>query len=248
MHKEVQVFYKSLRRQLPEFFNNVKVLEIGSYNVNGSLREFFLNSQWVGVDLVSGPGVDVVSSGHNYNSSELFDHVLSSECFEHNPFYFETFENMVKFTKPGGLVTFTCASYGRAEHGTSSTNINDSPGNITTDPNYYKNLGEADFKASFIEENFTFYSFFEDNIHCDLMFVGLKKAEHTNSINQKKWHEIESFITREIFRRHFEQINEEQINIIKQLMSINQIVNEIKTNNSKSLYSLAKKGLSKLLR
>ena len=44
--------------------DNIKVLEIGSYNVNGSIRAFFPNANYTGVDLCDGPGVDIVSSGH----------------------------------------------------------------------------------------------------------------------------------------------------------------------------------------
>ena len=39
------------------------ILEIGSYEVNGSLRKYFLNSNYLGIDLIEGPGVDKVLDG-----------------------------------------------------------------------------------------------------------------------------------------------------------------------------------------
>ncbi len=50
-----------------------------------------------------GPGVDVVSSGHALDfPDETFDVTLSCECFEHNPYWLETFRNMHRMTKAGG--------------------------------------------------------------------------------------------------------------------------------------------------
>ena len=51
-----------------EFFRTEKIsiFELGSYDVNGSIRSIFNNvSKYIGLDLIEGPGVDVVYDGKN---------------------------------------------------------------------------------------------------------------------------------------------------------------------------------------
>ena len=52
MHQEVREWLGELRRQHPEAFVCDSVLECGSYNVNGSVRDLFAarsTSGWIGV-------------------------------------------------------------------------------------------------------------------------------------------------------------------------------------------------------
>ena len=113
-HPEQTGFIRLMRDFV--FPSSGSVLEIGSYQVNedGRLRAIFSGCSYTGVDLVEGPGVDIVASGHEVNlPSDSFDVALSAECFEHNPLWRETFANMYRMTKPGGVVIITCASKGR---------------------------------------------------------------------------------------------------------------------------------------
>lgn len=156
-----------------------RVLEIGSYDINGSVRQFFPANQagkYVGVDLCEGPGVDVVGFGHEINfPDESFDVALSCECFEHDPHWAKTFKNMNRMTKANGVVAFTCASLGRLEHGTSRTEIS-SPGTQSIGIDYYRNLTQADFESNFpLKDMFAFYRFYYNRPSFDLYFVGLKK-------------------------------------------------------------------------
>ena len=73
--------------------SNLKVLEIGSYIVNGTIRPYFEGSQYIGVDLIPGPGVDIVEHAEKINfPKEIFDVTISCECFEHNPYWLESFK------------------------------------------------------------------------------------------------------------------------------------------------------------
>ena len=62
------------------------VVEIGAQNVNGGLRERIPNTfEYLGVDFVKAPGVDVVLEDP-YKlpfDDESHDVVISSSCFEH---------------------------------------------------------------------------------------------------------------------------------------------------------------------
>ena len=179
-HEKQQEFYERVKQHLPKYFSDVKVLDIGSLDINGNNKHFFNHPfYYVGVDLAEGQNVDVVCPGHLYDSGFLFDFVTSSECFEHDMYYARTIQNMVKLLRPGGLMVFTCASTGRPEHGTLRSNPLDAPFLKGIDEiwsNYYKNLTEDDIRSA-IEINNTFATFnFEyEPETCDLYFWGIKK-------------------------------------------------------------------------
>jgi SAM-dependent methyltransferase len=162
------------------FVNNsrIKVLEIGSYDVNGTVRSQFKGAEYVGADLTEGPGVDVVGSGHELTlETNRFDVAISCECFEHNPFWVETFANMYRMTAPGGLVVFTCASKGRPEHGTARTTPLSSPGTRALGIDYYRNLNATDFRKQFdLDALFECHFFYYLAFTQDLYFVGWKKG------------------------------------------------------------------------
>lgn len=120
------------------------LLEIGSRDVNGSLRDLIEVDDWTGIDLSPGPGVDVVASGHDFGADDSFATVVSSECLEHDPGWDLTLRNAVRVLRPGGLLLLTCATRGRAEHGTARTSPEVSPGTTAIGWDHYGNLGAAD--------------------------------------------------------------------------------------------------------
>lgn len=91
------------------------VLEIGSQDVNGGLRRCApAGSLYVGLDLCAAPGVDVIAG--NLESfpfaDATFDALVSSSCFEHVQFFWLTFLEMVRVTKPGGYLYIDAPSNG----------------------------------------------------------------------------------------------------------------------------------------
>jgi SAM-dependent methyltransferase len=91
------------------------VLEIGSQNFNGGLRDFKKhNMNWIGVDLSDGPGVDkVVGVGESLPfDSGQFDLVLASSVFEHDIQFWNTFLEMVRVVKDTGIVLLIMPSQG----------------------------------------------------------------------------------------------------------------------------------------
>ena len=173
MHRQQAQFVRQVKRVFPSHFRGVAVLEVGSFDVNGTIRPVFDATRYVGVDVAPGPGVDVVCSGHEYRSADRFDVAISTECFEHNPFYAETFLNMVRHVRPGGMVLFTCASEGRLEHGTPRSEPASSPGSANLFGDYYRNLTEADFADLDLSGLFSEHRFFRNRTSHDLYFVGL---------------------------------------------------------------------------
>lgn len=175
-HKQQLDFISKVKTLYPSYFNNKCVVEIGSLNINGTVRTFFDKCVYVGVDVGPGPGVDVVSLGHQYKLSNSFDVVISCECFEHDPHWVDTFANMIDLCKPKSLIIFSCATTGRKEHGTPSSEPQSSPLTVNIGWDYYKNLTEQDFRDKFdFDTIFNTYQFSENTESCDLYFYGIKK-------------------------------------------------------------------------
>lgn len=94
----------------------IAVLEVGSMNINGSLRELAPPSSiYTGVDLSPGLGVDIVLEDPNTFpfEDERFDAVVSSSCFEHDPMFWVTFLEVVRVAKTGGYVYINAPSNGQ---------------------------------------------------------------------------------------------------------------------------------------
>jgi SAM-dependent methyltransferase len=98
------------------------VIEIGSRNVNGSLRPHLLSlspSAYVGIDICRGSGVDILCDVKNVLEVfgiERFDIVLSTEMLEHVADWRTAISNMKHICKPGGLVLLTTRSPGFPRH------------------------------------------------------------------------------------------------------------------------------------
>lgn len=172
-------FCKKIRRVFPEYFEDKDVLDIGSLDVNGNNKYLFKRCDYIGLDVGEGPNVDVVSPGHLYNApDESFDTVISTEVFEHDMFYRETIQNIIRMLKPGGVFVFTCASTGRPEHGTRRTEDGSAPllESISEEwADYYKNLTENDVKEiDGFQSNFPDGWFEYNSDTCDLYFFGIK--------------------------------------------------------------------------
>ena len=92
-----------------------RILEIGSLNVNGSLKDFQPeNSNWVGIDLEPGEGVDlVIEPGASLPfGDKTFDLVIAASVFEHDPMFWQTFNEMVRVTKENGFIYLSAPSNG----------------------------------------------------------------------------------------------------------------------------------------
>lgn len=176
-HTEQHNFIHSVKNFYPDYFNNCQVLEIGSLDINGSIRQFFNNCDYLGVDVGQGHGVDLVSPGEDLELPDnSYKTVVSTECFEHNPNWVKTFKNMIRMCSSQGLVIMTCATTGRPEHGTARTSPSDSPLTQSMWGDYYKNLTQEDFEKEFnFDSIFSKFEFIVDPAHCDLYFYGIKR-------------------------------------------------------------------------
>lgn len=85
-----------------------RVIEVGSLNVNGSLRpliESLCPKKYVGVDIVEGPGVDMICDAENLVEKfgdSSFDVVITTELLEHVRNWKKVVSNIKNICTSGG--------------------------------------------------------------------------------------------------------------------------------------------------
>lgn len=93
-----------------------KILDVGSYDVNGSLRyviEMLEPKEYIGTDIVKGPGVDVVCSADKLAGKfgkNSFDVVISTSALEHIRDWQTAISSIKQVCKPGGLIIISMPS------------------------------------------------------------------------------------------------------------------------------------------
>lgn len=92
---------------------NKKILDVGSYDVNGTMKPIFEKGQYIGLDMEEGPNVDVVGVSHDipFKDNE-FDIIACSSCFEHDDMFWVSFQEMCRVLKPGGYMYVQAPSNG----------------------------------------------------------------------------------------------------------------------------------------
>jgi hypothetical protein len=176
-HPQQLGFFSALAHFYPDKFSNTRAIEVGSLDINGGIRQLFSNCNYTGFDMQLGPGVDVCTPGQLIElPTGSVETLVSGECFEHNPYWVETFANMLRMSSSTALVAFTCATTGRHEHGTARANH--SLLSASECWNYYRNLDTDDFRDCFpLERWFAAYQFFCCPQTFDLYFYGLRGGD-----------------------------------------------------------------------
>ena len=177
MHPQIRLWFSGLKVLFPTYFENKKVLEVGSYDCNGSLRSEFSNCEYTGIDVAPGNGVDKVSVCHQYEADPgSFDVVFSTSALEHDMFFPLTLMKMHELTKVGGLLFFQADSEWGI-HGTKDVHPNTSltSGMDNNWSEYYRNIKPQDITAVW-NLNMMFSPWRLEYFHgLDLNFFGIKK-------------------------------------------------------------------------
>lgn len=181
MHPEAIRFMEFLKQNLPTYFAGKVVLDVGAGDINGNNRPLFQDCEYHGNDVIPANNITIISKTKDLPfDDEMFDTIISTECFEHDPEYKDSFLKIYQMLKPDGLFGFTCATTGRPEHGTRRTNIYDSYGSVGNLPDmidYYKNITEEDLNEVLdLNTLFSTWNTYTNSVTKDLYFVGIKKG------------------------------------------------------------------------
>ena len=85
---------------LSESLEGLKVLDIGSLDLNGSMAPIFDTADYIGIDICDGPNVHIKAEARDIPFKDsYFDVSISSSCFEHDPCFWMTFKEMTRITK-----------------------------------------------------------------------------------------------------------------------------------------------------
>jgi SAM-dependent methyltransferase len=190
MHIQARDFTVFVKKILFDFFVNKRVLDVGSGDINGNNSFLFENCEYDGNDVIQANNVTIVSKTKDLPFQDnTFDTIISTECFEHDPEYKDSFVKIYKMLKPDGLFCFTCASTGRDEHGTRRTTPYDSYGtigNIEDMSDYYKNLTEFDLNEVLqLNDLFSVWDTYYNCESKDLYFLGIKKGHNNYDVLEK---------------------------------------------------------------
>ena len=105
MHQANSMFWDMCKKTYPHYFKNSRVIEFGSFYVNGSVKEHFDNpKEYVGVDWRAGPYVDLVSFAHDVTYDHTYDVVISASMLEHDPHWEKSLLNMIKGLSEDGIL------------------------------------------------------------------------------------------------------------------------------------------------
>lgn len=118
MHHANRLFWKRAAKRYPRWFKEPsRVLEFGSFSVNGSIRDQFTTPFYIGLDWRPGPCVDVVSLAHKAPFAPAsFDTVASASMLEHDPYWRESIAKMVEVLKPDGLLALSWGAMRNRPH------------------------------------------------------------------------------------------------------------------------------------
>lgn len=119
MHASAFEYVRRTVQSLPPLY---RVAELGARVHNGSVREVFTDATapggtYMGIDLLPGPGVDLVADVTEWRTPRPFDCVVSTELLEHCPRGPAVCRSAFLALRPGGVFVVTCAGEGREPHG-----------------------------------------------------------------------------------------------------------------------------------
>lgn len=125
----------------------VDVIEIGSRDVNGTVRTLFPHATWMGIDLYEGPAVDVACNALEYTPAKQYDVSVCLEVLEHAKEWRKLVRCLHDWVKPEGRTIITCAGPGREPH----SHVDGQP---VRDDEHYENLSTGTLKQAMEDAGF----------------------------------------------------------------------------------------------
>ena len=117
-YKYCELFYNTY---LKDTTSPINVVELGSQDVNGSIRSIFSNNPlitYTGIDYADGNGVDIIMAD-SYKiplQDNSVDVIVTSSCFEHIEMFWVMYLELMRVLRPAGLLYVSAPSNGGAFH------------------------------------------------------------------------------------------------------------------------------------
>jgi 2-polyprenyl-3-methyl-5-hydroxy-6-metoxy-1,4-benzoquinol methylase len=127
--------------------DEITVIDIGSRDINGTVRDLFPNADYTGIDLIDGPAVDIATDAATWKPKKKADLVVCCEVLEHCESWREVIANIATMLKKDGRVVLTAAGPNRAPH----SGIDG--GQIRADE-FYENIVPADLADTLSDAGF----------------------------------------------------------------------------------------------
>lgn len=116
MHAEAYAAVAQMVMLIPEV--PARVIEVGSANVNGSIRDLFGGCQaYLGLDRRPGRDVDLVADAWTWHPADPVEAVVCCEVLEHVPDGAMLARRLLSWLVPGGHLLLTWATPSRPPHG-----------------------------------------------------------------------------------------------------------------------------------
>ena len=175
-HPEQLSFINRTLDRFPQFKSTDRLLEIGSQNINGTVRDLLRSKRYIGVDLSEAPGVDYVCQGELIELPDGWaDVVISTECLEHTESWKQILGNSIRICTRGGIVIFTFAGLFRPAHGTIDSK---DPDSSPLTQQHYANIDMNTFMdAVELSVYFDRYCFEANSSPGDSYFWGIRSSE-----------------------------------------------------------------------
>lgn len=119
LHSSVLNYTKTIPT---EYIKGKCVLEVGSHNINGSVKPILMQmepSNYIGCDKYPGDGVDMVVPAEKLSCTfglGTWDTIITTETLEHIKDWRTAINEMKQVLKPGGLLILTTRSPGFPQH------------------------------------------------------------------------------------------------------------------------------------
>lgn len=144
-----------------------RVVEVGGRIVVGGVRDLISADEYLSIDLVPGPGVDVVGDCRDWSPPWPADAVFVLEVLEHARDPAGIVAACVRYLAPGGRLVVTCAGPGREPH----SGIDGGPPHSGE---WYANLGPADLRRMLTGRLDGLEVIYND-VGCDVYATGVRR-------------------------------------------------------------------------
>lgn len=162
--------YQFVAQAAAEYTAEGPVYEIGSRNINGTVRGLFRHAPvYLGVDVCSGQDVDLVTDAAAYQPPFAPATVICCEVLEHTPAAEAIVRQVGSVLAPGGVFIATMAGEGREPHSAAD-------GGPLRAGEFYRNVSVADIIQWAESADIDVVKATADPVVGDLYFIGRKRA------------------------------------------------------------------------